>query len=98
MRFFEIFLFLNANLVFAIAVNRRSPIDDFLKEVFVENSPRDFVNNASPMTSSDNETQQAEADALIDACRKNYDADYCFQTVLGPKLSKINQNSIFFGQ
>ena len=86
MRFFEIFLFLNANLVFAIAVNRRSPIDDFLKEVFVENSPRDFVNNASPMNSPDNENQQTEADALIDACRKNYDAEYCFQTVLGPNF------------
>lgn len=88
MRLFGIFLFLNANLVFGVAMkNRRSPIDDFLKEVFVENSakvPATFANDASPRTSTNENNFQAAVDELIDACRKNYDIEYCFQTVLGP--------------
>ena len=90
MRFFEIFLFSNANLVFAIAMkNQRSPIDDFLKEIFVENSQSakanniDLENDASPAASSNEKTRQAETDGLIDYCREVYDVDNCFQTVLG---------------
>ena len=86
MRLFEIFLFLNANLVFGIAMkNRRSPIDDFLKDVFVENSAKvqtTFANDPKPSPNKNN--FQAAVDELIDACRKNYDVEYCFQTVLGP--------------
>ena len=86
MRLFEIFLFLNANLVFGIAMkNRRSPIDDFLKDVFVENSAKvqtTFANDPKPSPNKNN--FQAAVDELIDACRKNYDVEYCFRTVLGP--------------
>ena len=88
MRLFEIFLFLNANLVFGVAMkNRRSPIDDFLKEVFVENSAKvqtTFANDPRPRTSPDKKNFQAAVDELIDACTTNYDVEYCVQTVLGP--------------
>ena len=77
-------------MVFAIPMkNQRSPIDDFLKEVFVENSPNakadksDLGNDNSPAASSDEKTRQAETDGLIDYCREVYDVDNCFQTVLG---------------
>ena len=87
MRFFEIFLFLNANLVFGFEMkNRRSPIDDFLKDVFVENLakvPATIANDASTKTSKEENNFKTAVDELIDACRKNYDVEYCFQTVLG---------------
>ena len=79
MRLFGIFLFSNANLVFGIAMkNRRSPIDDFLKDVFVENSakvPAIIANDASSKTSKDENNFKTAVD--------DFDVEYCFQTVLG---------------
>ena len=51
--------------------NRRFPIDEFLKDVFVENSAKvPATNDASSKTSKDENNFKTAVDDLIDACRK----------------------------
>ena len=87
MKFFGIFLFLNVQLIIAnVTRNRRSQIDDFLKNVFVDASlagpTGDIATQQSLPTAKPNGLYEA-TDRLIDACRKDYDDEYCFQTIFG---------------
>ena len=80
-------MFVNLQLAFAnVTRNRRSQIDDFLKNVFVDASlagpTGDIATQQSLPTAKPNGLYEA-TDRLIDACRKDYDDEYCFQTIFG---------------
>ena len=82
MRFFAIFYILNMHVVFAnVARYRRSQIDDFLKNVFADNTAPETADAVQP---TDNQKSSfLETDQLIDACREVYEDEYCFQTIFG---------------
>ena len=80
-------MLLNVKLAFAnVTRNRRSQIDDFLKNAFVDASlagpTRDIALVQPSPTAKPNGLYEA-TDRLIDACRKDYDDEYCFQTIFG---------------
>ena len=73
-------MFLNVQLAFAdVTRNRRSQIDDFLKNVFVDTS----LAPVQPLPTEKPNGLYEATDRLIDACRKDYDDEYCFQTIFG---------------
>ena len=59
--------------------NRRSQIDDFLKNVFVDTS----LAPVEPLPTAKTNGLYEATDRLIDACRKDYGDEYCFQTIFG---------------
>ena len=80
-------MFLNVQLVFTnVTRNRRSQIDDFLKNVFVDASvagPKGGIAPVQPSPTAKPNGLYEATDRLIDACRKDYDDEYCFQTIFG---------------